>query len=155
MNTEEALSFRKKLIENNHSVKIEAGGYSMFPFMLPGDEQTISPVPIEDIAIGDVVVFEHDNKWISHRVISIQNNNNEKNLILRGDTCIQLDPLITKANYIGKTVAFERNGKSINLDEQITRSKRIIQWGLMRCYFFFLLKTGMFLLSRIKRKLFR
>jgi signal peptidase I len=155
MNTEEALSLRKKLIENNHSVKIEAAGYSMFPFMLPGDEQTISPVPIEDIAIGDVVVFEHDNKWISHRVISIQNNNNEKTLILRGDTCIQLDPLVTKANYIGKTVAFERNGKSINLDEQITRSKRIIQWGLMRCYFFFLLKTGMFLLSRIKRKLFR
>lgn len=155
MNTEEALSFRKKLIENNHSVKIEAAGYSMFPFMLPGDEQTISPVPIEDIAIGDVVVFEHDNKWISHRVISIQNNNNEKTLILRGDTCIQLDPLVTKTNYIGKTTAFERNGKSINLDEQITRSKRIIQWGLMRCYFFFLLKTGMFLLSRIKRKLFR
>jgi signal peptidase I len=155
MNTEEALSLRKKLIENNHSVKIEAAGYSMFPFMLPGDEQTISPVPIEDIAIGDVVVFEHDNKWISHRVISIQNNNNEKTLILRGDTCIQSDPLVTKANYIGKTVAFERNGKSINLDEQITCSKRIIQWGLMRCYFFFLLKTGMFLLSRIKRKLFR
>ena len=155
MKTEEAISLRKKLIVNNHSVKIEAAGYSMFPFMLPGDEQTISPVPMEDIAIGDVVVFEHANKWISHRVISIQNNNNEITLTLRGDTCIQLDPLITKANYIGKTVAFERNGKSINLDEQITCSKRIIQWGLMRCYFFFLLKTGMFLLSRIKRKLFR
>jgi len=112
MNTEEALSLRKKLIENNHSVKIEAAGYSMFPFMLPGDEQTISPVPIEDISIGDVVVFEHDNKWISHRVISIQNNNNEKTLILRGDTCIQSDPLVTKANYIGKTVAFERRGET-------------------------------------------
>ena len=89
MNTEEALSFRKKLIENNHSVKIEAAGYSMFPYMLPGDEQTISPVPIEDIAIGDVVVFEHANKWISHRVISIQNNNNEKRSVSsRVSTCI-------------------------------------------------------------------
>jgi signal peptidase I len=112
MKTEAAISLRKKLIENNHSVKIEAAGYSMFPFMLPGDEQTIRPVPMEDIAIGDVVVFEHANKWISHRVISIQNNNNEITLTLRGDTCIQLDPLVTKTNYIGKTTAFERRGET-------------------------------------------
>lgn len=155
MKTEAAISLRKKLIENNHAVKAEAAGYSMFPFMLPGDEQTISPVPMEDIAIGDVVVFEHADKWISHRVISIQNKNNEITLTLRGDTCIQLDPLVTKTNYIGKTTAFERRGKTIHLNDQITRSKRIIQWGIVRCYFFFLLKTGLFLLSRMKRKLFR
>lgn len=155
MNTKEDSSLRKQLIENNHAVKIVASGYSMFPFMRNGDIQTIGPVPIEEIQIGDVVVFEHANKWISHRVISIQNNNTAITLILRGDTCIRLDPFVTKANYIGKTLAYERGENTINLDDKNTHSKRIIQWGLMRCYFFFMLKTGLFLLSRIKRKLFR
>ena len=77
MNAEEALSLRKKLIENNHSVKVVASGYSMYPFMRPGDVQTISPVPMEEIKVGDVAVFERNNDWISHRVIDIQNNNNE------------------------------------------------------------------------------
>ncbi|MFM1771491.1 MAG: hypothetical protein RLZZ71_633 [Bacteroidota bacterium] len=155
MNAEEALSLRKKLIENNHSVKIVASGYSMFPFMRPGDVQTISPVPIEEIKVGDVAVFERNNDWISHRVIDIQNNNNEITLILRGDTSIQLDPLVTKANYIGKTVGFERGTQTINLDDRENTSKRIIQLGLARCYFLFYFKSALFIASRIKRKLFR
>ena len=155
MNTEEALSLRKKLIENKHSVKIEAAGYSMFPFMRNGDVQTISPVPIEEIKVGDVAVFERDNDWISHRVIDIRKTNNEITLILRGDSCIQLDPLVTTANYIGKTVGFERGTQTINLNDRENTSKRIIQLGLARCYFLFYFKSAPFVASRIKRKLFR
>jgi signal peptidase I len=154
MNTQEATSLRKQLIENNHAVKIVASGYSMFPFMRNGDIQTISPVPIEEIKVGDVAVFERDNDWISHRVIAIHNNN-KIILTLRGDTCIQLDPLVTKANYIGKTVAFERGAQTINLNDRENTSKRIIQLGLARCYFLFYFKSALFIASRIKRKLFR
>ena len=154
MNTEDAISLRKKLIENNHSVKIVASGYSMFPFMRNGDVQTISPVPIEEIKVGDVAVFERDNDWISHRVIAIRNPNNETTLILRGDTCIQIDPLVTNANYIGKTVGFERGTQTINLNDRENTSKRIIQLGLARCYFLFYFKSALFIASRIKRKLF-
>ena len=89
MTTQEATSLRKQLIENNHSVKIVASGYSMFPFMRNGDIQTISPVPIEEIQIGDVAVFEHNNDWISHRVVDIRKRNSETTLILRGDTSMQ------------------------------------------------------------------
>ena len=132
MNTQEATSLRKQLIENNHAVKIVASGYSMFPFMRNGDIQTISPIPIEEIQIGDVAVFERNNDWISHRVIDIRKTNNEITLILRGDTCIQLDPLVTKANYIGKTVAFERGGKVYEVASFKRKNKRIVWLGAMR-----------------------
>ena len=155
MNTQEATSLRKQLIENNHAVKIVASGYSMFPFMRNGDLLTISPVPIEEIQIGDVAVFESNNDWISHRVIDIRKTNNETTLILRGDTCIQIDPLVTKENYVGKTVAFERGAKTINLNNRKIASKIIIQLGLARCYFLFYFKAALFIASRIKRKLFR
>jgi len=155
MNTQEATSLRKQLIENNHAVKIVASGYSMFPFMRNGDVQTISPVPIEEIKVGDVAVFERDNDWISHRVIDIRKIKNETTLILRGDTCIQLDPLVTKANYIGKTVGFERGAQTIILNDRKNTSKRIIQLGLARCYFLFYFKSALFIASRIRRKLFR
>jgi signal peptidase I len=132
MNTQEATSLRKQLIENNHAVKIVASGYSMFPFMRNGDVQIIKPIPIEEIKVGDVAVFERDSDWISHRVIAIHNNNNKIILTLRGDTCIQLDPLVTKANYIGKTVGFERKGTVYSVDNFKNKNKRIVQLGKWR-----------------------
>ena len=139
MNTKEDSSLRKQLIENNHAVKIVASGYSMFPFMRNGDIQTISPFPIEEIQIGDVAVFERNNDWISHRVIDIRKTNNETTLVLRGDTCIQIDPLVTKENYIGKTVAFERVGKVYEVGSFVRKNKRIVRLGSLRfmpLYFF-------------------
>ena len=132
MNTQEATSLRKQLIENNHAVKIVASGYSMFPFMRNGDLLTISPVPMEEIQIGDVAVFERNNDWISHRVIDIRKTNNETTLILRGDTCIQNDPLVTKENYIGKTLSFERGGKVYEVGSFKRKNKRIVRLGGLR-----------------------
>ena len=140
MNTQEAISLRKQLIENNHAVKIVASGYSMFPFMRNGDVQTISPVPIAEIKVGDVAVFERDNDWISHRVIDIRKTKNEITLILRGDTCIQLDPLVTKANYIGKTVGFERKGTIYSIDNFKNKNKRIVLFGKWRVLPLFVFK---------------
>jgi signal peptidase I len=140
MNTQEATSLRKQLIENNHAVKIVASGYSMFPFMRNGDVQTISPVPLEEIKVGDVAVFERENDWISHRVIAIRKTNNETTLILRGDTCIQFDPLVTKENYIGKTVSFERNGTVYSIDNFKNKNKRIVQFGKWRVFPLFAFK---------------
>lgn len=156
MNTQEATSLRKQLIENNHAVKIVASGYSMFPFMRNGDIQTISPVPIEEIQIGDVAVFERNNDWISHRVIDIRKINNETTLILRGDTCIQIDPVVTKENYVGKTVSFERGGKVYEVGSK--RNKRIawiiLSLGLVYNSTFYYCGRMLSLSLRILRKCF-
>ena len=156
MNTQEATSLRKQLIENNHAVKIVASGYSMFPFMRNGDLLTISPVPIEEIQIGDVAVFESNNDWISHRVIDIRKTNNEITLILRGDTCIQLDPLVTKANYIGKTVAFERGGKVYEVGSKKNKriARVILSLGLVYNSTFYYCGRMLSLSLRILRKCF-
>jgi signal peptidase len=153
MTAQETLSLRKQLIENKHSVKIEASGYSMFPFLRKGDVQTISPIPIEDIQIGDVVVFEQNNNWISHRVIAIQKTNNEISLILRGDTSRFLDPTVTKENYIGKTVSFERNGKTIVLDEIRNVSKRILRQGRLRVFMLVVFKKLLFKFKNLQVKI--
>lgn len=149
MNTKEDSSLRKQLIENNHAVKIVASGYSMFPFMRNGDIQTISPFPIEEIQIGDVAVFERKNDWISHRVIDIRKTNHETTLILRGDTCIQIDPLVTEENYIGKTVAYERDGKVYHLETFERKNKRIVWLGAIRIAPLFFLKVLLIRLERI------
>lgn len=149
MSTQKDSSLRKQLIESDHSVKIVASGYSMFPFMRNGDIQIISPVPIEEIQIGDIAVFERNNVWISHRVIDIQKTNHEITLILRGDTCIQIDPLVTEENYIGKTVAFERNGKVYHLDAFERKNKRIVWLGAIRIAPLLFLKVLLIRLERI------
>ena len=65
-------------------------------------------------------------------MIDIRITNNETTLILRGDTSIQLDPLVTKANYIGKTVAFERDGKVYEVGSFKRKNKRIVWLGALR-----------------------
>ncbi len=132
MNTEEANILRKQLVENYHSVKMTASGYSMFPFLRNGDRLTVTSFPLEKIQVGDIAVFEQKNLWIPHRVIAIANKNNETILLLRGDTCIQMDLPVTKKNYIGKIQYFERKEKEYSVDSFQKRGRIIVKLGTLR-----------------------
>lgn len=82
-------------------------------------------------------------------MIDIRKTNHENTLIHRGDTCIQIDPLVTKENYIGKTVAFERNGKVYHLDAFDRKNKRIVWLSIIRIAPLFFLKVLLIRLERI------
>ncbi|MCL2072314.1 MAG: signal peptidase I [Marinilabiliaceae bacterium] len=65
-------------------VQIVLSGFSMFPFLVHNDIVQIKTIDIENLKIGDVVVFKIDNKWVTHRLIK---RNRKKNLFYtRGDS---------------------------------------------------------------------
>ena len=127
-------ALRKEAIKNGHAVQTLASGYSMFPFLRKGDLLTVEPVSMDKIKRGDVVVFESEEKWIAHRVISISNFLNTIELTLRGDTRLHKDPIVHLENYVGKVVGFKRNGKDNCSMEKTT----------MKLYSLWIISTGRF-----------
>ena len=57
------------LLSEGKTVQIAVTGFSMFPFLLPGDIIQVSPIKPENLKRGMVIVFQSDNIWIAHRLI--------------------------------------------------------------------------------------
>jgi hypothetical protein len=72
---------------------------------------------METIKRGDVVVFEMEEKWIAHRVIKIRNSAEGAELLLRGDTCIDFDPMVNRENYMGVVQVFARKYSKKNMTD--------------------------------------
>jgi signal peptidase len=130
-------TLRKEIISQGRSVQIVASGYSMYPFLRKGDLLTVEPVPMETIKLGDIVVFESEEKWIAHRVIRIRNGAGGLEFLLRGDTCTAFDPVVNVRNYIGYISSYERNETSIsfNLISKKINTKIHLFGGVFLCRF--------------------
>ena len=115
-----------ELLESNHSIKLRVGGFSMFPFLLPGDIVEIQKLALEELKPGNIIVFRRHTGWIAHRLIKTDDNK----LITKGDSCLSLDAAINPNDFIGKVISFERNSKTYPIDSKIRK-----------CYSFCFLKS--------------
>lgn len=149
-------ALRKEAIKNGHAVQTLASGYSMFPFLRKGDLLTVEPVSMDKIKRGDVVVFESEEKWIAHRVIRIRNGAAGLEFLLRGDTCIEFDPVVDKENFIGSVRVFTRKNSKKELSNGVLNAWRKIIETLGVLYNFPLYLTrilaGLILSPFLKRR---
>lgn len=145
MNQQElSYTLRKEIIGQGRPVQIIASGYSMYPFLRKGDLLTVEPVPMDKIKRGDVVVFESEDRWIAHRVTKIRSNTEELEFLLRGDTCIEFDPVVNKENYIGSVRVFTRKNSKKNLSTGALNAWRKIIVAVGLLYNFPLYSTRIF-----------
>jgi phage repressor protein C with HTH and peptisase S24 domain len=60
------------LLSEGKSLRIKAGGYSMFPAIHPCDIVIIAPVHNQSNLIpGDIIVFKRDSDFVLHRLTDI------------------------------------------------------------------------------------
>ncbi|MBL8028295.1 MAG: S24 family peptidase, partial [Fibrobacteres bacterium] len=55
------------LNENPDILSYDSTGYSMYPALKPGDQLIVKPV--QDYCKGDIVVFTHGGRSVTHRFI--------------------------------------------------------------------------------------
>jgi signal peptidase I len=88
-------------------------GTSMHPIFRPGDCLSVTPVALDRVRIGDVIVYcvpnlEGEDAQVVHRVIALRPNG----LGTQGDSNPCPDPgLVKAANLIGVVASYERNDK--------------------------------------------
>ena len=75
---------------------------SMLPeYSLGSMNLVLKVMPFEKLETGDVIEYEFDKKYITHRIVKIKGNT----LICKGDNNKKVDPVeITKERYNGKVV---------------------------------------------------
>ncbi len=79
-------------------------GISMEPTYHHGDLVLVRRVPIEQVKVGQVVVFHHGWTRIAHRVIAIQEQGGERVLITQGDNNNVPDAPVTAQDLEGVVV---------------------------------------------------
>jgi signal peptidase I len=96
-------------------ILIDTGGFSMWPFLRPGQKLIIKKVSLRDLRIGDIILYKVDNQLICHRLLKITTGERENLLYVCGDNSATLPELVTEEMFLGKAIGALRNGKMVNL----------------------------------------
>ncbi len=101
------------LLSEGKSLRIKAGGYSMFPAIHPGDIVIIAPVHNQSNLIpGDIIVFRRDSDFVLHRLTDIRHRDDNTFYITRGDSSMNEDKPIAADKISGVVTAIEtRRGR--------------------------------------------
>lgn len=101
------------LLSEGKSLRIKAGGYSMFPAIRPGDIVIIAPVNNQSNLIpGDIIVFRRDSGFVLHRLTDIRYHEKKIFFITRGDSSVNEDKPVTADKISGVVTAIEtKRGK--------------------------------------------
>jgi signal peptidase I len=72
------------------------GSGSMEPIIYRGDAVIFKKVNnTEELKVGDILVFKNNNKFITHRIVSIDENNNTITFTTKGDNNDDIDEFVT------------------------------------------------------------
>lgn len=115
------------LIGCGKNVKITISGTSMEPFIKHGESVVLSPISMQDIKLGDIILGLYNNSYVFHRVIW----RSKKCVFLVGDNNLKQIEKIEDFNIyaIGKELIYSKGSK--NLRGFSFRFKGII-WYLLR-----------------------
>lgn len=95
----------------------ETTGFSMWPFFKQGRKLIIKKTTVEDLRIGDIILYRSGNQLVCHRLIKKVKLNNEWLLYARGDNSISLPECVNGQMLLGKAIGIMRGaGKTIFLD---------------------------------------
>jgi hypothetical protein len=93
----------------------------MHPLIIEGSTLTFVPVAGDrSIAVGDIVLFERDNKIVAHRIVGFFYQNSELWLREKGDNTF-LPGIVSAQSLIGRVVKIEYNGKVHDLNRPVAR----------------------------------
>ncbi len=96
---------------HSSSVKIEAKGRSMFPFIRDGDVVTLSDLSDASPRVGDVVAVRipGSDRLAFHRVVARLKNR----YLVKGDNCEEPDGVLSRGDILGRISGVERNGAPV------------------------------------------
>ncbi len=122
LNNSDLLKLSGDLLNRGTSIRFQAKGFSMRPFIREEDFITVSPIENSSISIGDVVFFvSADDQIIVHRVIRKYKKDGRVTLVVKGDASFGSPENVDIQNILGKVVAIERNGRERRLDTKLYR----------------------------------
>ncbi|MFC1623906.1 signal peptidase I [Candidatus Omnitrophota bacterium] len=108
---------------------IETAGFSMWPFIKQGEKLIVKKASIEDLRIGDVILYLADNQIVCHRLVKKIKHEKDCLLYARGDNSLSPGELVIEKSLIGKVAGVLKKGRVVNLTgRQYNFINRLIVW---------------------------
>ncbi|AXJ02479.1 Peptidase S24 [Cyclonatronum proteinivorum] len=119
----------EKLLKRGYHVRIKAGGQSMYPYLLNGDQLEVEPATLETLEPGDIVVFRRNQNLIAHRLHQVTGSGEHIRGLSIGDSGLSKDEMLTPDIVAGRVVARVRDGeeKPLRTPEAIRYGKRMVR----------------------------
>lgn len=94
---------------------IETEGFSMWPFLKPGERLVVKRISSEGLKIGDIILYQSNTQIVCHRLVKKVRNKEGYLLYARGDNNWRAGEWIDDKFLIGKVVYVLRKRRIINL----------------------------------------
>jgi len=111
-----------EILKSGLVLRFKGCGVSMVPLVRDGDVLLVRPVTVEQVRIGDVVLFHQGpGRVLVHRVIRRLACPEGARFLLQGDNVGQPDGVIPGAQIHGRLAAIERAGAQIDMNHRAVR----------------------------------
>jgi len=86
----------------------------MYPSLRPGDALVVRQIPSKNIQVGDILCLPENGKYVSHRIVNMEINENLHFITTKGDNLTQCAPPMEIRNEpLLKVVMVKRAGKRL------------------------------------------
>jgi Peptidase S24-like len=128
----EEMPLAADILRGGGSICIRVLGTSMLPTVWPGDMVTIDAHSIGKVTLGQIVLYETDDRFFVHRLVGKSEVKNLPHLVTRGDSMPQDDPKIARSQLLGCVSSICRNGRTIIPAPRLSPFAGAIGWTM--CY---------------------
>jgi hypothetical protein len=98
-----------EILRNTGVLRLSAFGSSMLPTLWPGDLLTIQACSIQQMQVGDVVLFAREDRFFIHRITTKFEQASAWRVVTRGDAMPTPDAPVSHAELLGKVVTVQRD----------------------------------------------
>jgi signal peptidase I len=85
--------------------RLRVTGSSMLPTLWPGDVVALERADLHQLCVGDVILFQKQERLFLHRIIAIDHSTYR--ITTRGDAMPQADPVVPSAQILAKAESVE------------------------------------------------
>jgi len=116
---EVACGLAEEVVRAFGEVRLRVFGISMVPAIFPGDVVSVRRASIEEISVGEAVLYSRSGRLFVHRVVdrtsaATGDRSGELRLITRGDRMRRDDFPVAPSELLGRVVAIERAGRRVD-----------------------------------------
>jgi hypothetical protein len=108
------------------TVRLKVTGCSMLPSVWPGDTLIIERRNVQEVAIGDILLYRRKTGLVAHRVASAPDSLGRSRVGVRGDAFPGQDELLSRSEILGTVSRIVRGEKSILPPSSLKHYRRLI-----------------------------
>ena len=124
------LELAAALLRSGSTIRLRALGTSMLPAIWPGDLLTITPVLVEAVRPGEIVLSVRNGRFCIHRLVQVGSASGA-DWITRGDALADPDPGVPAAAILGYVSSIARGHRVLVL-RSLTTFDRVFACILCR-----------------------